>query len=321
MTLQAIFCLISFCSLNAFGNPCETRLNGTAESNLKEQESRRDFSYYASQMDASVEEKLSVIMPWIRPSDRLIVDVGTGTGKLASVLAEAMPRSLVIGSDLSSDMLKIAEESFPNRKNLLFMKAPADHLPLPNIDVLIYSSILHEVRSYDPNGLEAVDSALKEAYRKLKPGGRIVIRDFVRPTNGDQFVTFTHAKTDIDKDRTFFKFVNRFGYGAEGEFGDMSTAQAISYRAKLRWVYEYIFRKDYKNNWDAELKELYGFWTFEQAVGMVRSAGFKIIEARRIRNEWIIENRLKTKIRIFASDGSEIDYPDYQIVIVGEKRK
>ena len=291
----------------------------SVEQNLRSMEENRDFAHYAAQMDASMLEKMEKIYPWLLKHDGArVVDVGTGTGTLAAKIAEILPNVDLIGVDLSSDMLSIADKKYGAMKNVSFMKASAHLLPVSEVDVLIYSSIIHEINSYDDSGIEAVAESLKEAYRKLKPSGRIIIRDFMNPLDGDLSVVFSHAKSDISLGQSFSDFVSKFGKGVKGV--ELSADPfGPRYKTKLRWLYEYIFRKDYHNNWEAELEELYGFWTLDEAQNMLRRVGFKIIHSENIRNQWIIDNRLDGKIRIFDEGGNPLDFPDYQMILVAEK--
>lgn len=86
-------------------------------------------------------------------------------------------------------------------------------------------------------------------------------------------------------------------------------------------AYEYMFRKDFHQNWQAELKERFGFWTEAEAVAQLSQAGFKVERHEKIKNEWIETNRLKGKVALYDNKtGEKIDYPDYQIILVGKKR-
>lgn len=57
------------------------------------------------------------------------------------------------------------------------------HEPVSNI---VFSSVLHEVFSYaEGDGREAVRDVLRSAFDLLEPGGRILIRDGVKPRGSD----------------------------------------------------------------------------------------------------------------------------------------
>lgn len=299
---------------------CEAFIpRGTLESNLKKQEKNRDVFYYADQMDASLFEKLSKIQRWIlsfRGSRTL--DIGTGTGSLLRELAKIYPESYFAGLDLVPKMLEIARKNTEAFDNVSLYEGSALKLPVSGIDTIILNSVLHEIRSYGKSK-ELVLKTLRESHSALNARGRVVIRDFVRPENGDQEVVMSHAFRDMQQGQTFSDFVASSPWSATGhEVGH--EAFGPRYQTTMKWAYEYMFRKDYRNNWRAELEELYGFWSLSEAVMALTTAGFSVIHVEKVRNDWIIKNRLQGKIKLEDLSGSPLEFPDYQIIIVGEKR-
>ena len=63
-------------------------------------------------------------------------------------------------------------------------------------------------------------------------------------------------------------------------------------------VYEYIFHKDFHENWTQELNERYGFWTELEAVHLLKLAGFENICYDILNGEWIKNNRFFNKISV-----------------------
>jgi demethylmenaquinone methyltransferase/2-methoxy-6-polyprenyl-1,4-benzoquinol methylase len=92
-----------------------------------------------------------------------ILDVGTGTGKLAEAVATAVPRARVIGVDFTLPMLRQA------RGDLLF--AGADALKLPFAD----DQFDAVVSGFVIRNLTDVPAGIAEQVRVLRPGGRLVI--------------------------------------------------------------------------------------------------------------------------------------------------
>src|SRR6266852_4487977 len=94
-----------------------------------------------------------------------VLDVGTGTGKLAEAVRRAMPRARVIGVDFTLPMLHQAQ------RDLLF--AGADALKLPFAD----GQFDAVVSGFVMRNLADVPAGLAEQARVLRPGGQLVIME------------------------------------------------------------------------------------------------------------------------------------------------
>jgi demethylmenaquinone methyltransferase/2-methoxy-6-polyprenyl-1,4-benzoquinol methylase len=95
--------------------------------------------------------------------DTTVLDVGTGTGKLARVIQEAAPAARVTGVDFTYAMLRVA----PRGLRL----AAADALRLPFLD----SQFEAIVSAFVVRNLADVPQGVKEQVRVLRPDGRLVI--------------------------------------------------------------------------------------------------------------------------------------------------
>jgi ubiquinone/menaquinone biosynthesis C-methylase UbiE len=106
-----------------------------------------------------------------------ILDVGTGTGRLALGFAET--GRAVTGIDISSEMIHVAceEADMEGIKNVQFILGNARHLPFPqeSFDMVVSARFLHLFSSQDVRVL------LVEMIRVLKPGGilAVEIRSFL----------------------------------------------------------------------------------------------------------------------------------------------
>ena len=96
-----------------------------------------------------------------------VLDVGTGTGLVANLLAANVNPGLVFGIDLSENMMSIARAR--KAKNVQFVGMAAEHLVFrpETFDLVTMGETL--VYLADPT------TALAEAHRVLKPGGRLAV--------------------------------------------------------------------------------------------------------------------------------------------------
>lgn len=116
----------------------------------------------------------------LRPGER-VLDVGCGTGVLTRLAADVVgPQGEVVGIDPGPAMIVEARRNARAAGNRAqFRLAAIERLPFADrhFDVTLSSFMLHHL----PPEVKA--QGLREVYRVLKPGGRIVAVDVDRPAN------------------------------------------------------------------------------------------------------------------------------------------
>jgi ubiquinone/menaquinone biosynthesis C-methylase UbiE len=110
------------------------------------------------------------------PAPARIADVGAGTGTLAIELAAAAPAAQVVAIDGDPEVLALARAK-PGASAVEWERGLASGLPLADAscDRVTMSLLLHHL---DADGKRA---ALAEAYRVLRPGGRLHVADWGKP--------------------------------------------------------------------------------------------------------------------------------------------
>lgn len=108
-------------------------------------------------------------------ADGRALDVACGSGKLTLVLQKAARKGLVVGLDFSASMLRTAVRTAPGPA---YVRGDALRLPFGDgsFDAV---TVAFGLRNFaDP------DRGLREMLRVLRPGGRALVLEFVRPGRG-----------------------------------------------------------------------------------------------------------------------------------------
>jgi release factor glutamine methyltransferase len=174
-----------------------------------------------------IEEALTVVGKDARPR---IIDVGTGSGCIAIILARELPNARITASDVSPEALVVARRNaarhgvvdhitFVETSFLDGIEEGADVIVsnppyVPSVSAL---GVTPEVRDYEPrvavfsgeDGLEGVRSVLNGAAAKLAPGGWLImefgcgqddcVADLVRETPRLHLVKIRHDLQDIPR--------------------------------------------------------------------------------------------------------------------------
>lgn len=129
-------------------------------------------------LDVQWRKKAIAELSDIKPN--IILDVATGTADVALLTAKILKPQAIIGIDIADAMLsngrkKIADAGFSHIIKLENGNGETINQPDNTFDAI---TVAFGVRNF-----QHLDKGLSEMYRVLKPGGKIVVLEFSRPSN------------------------------------------------------------------------------------------------------------------------------------------
>lgn len=120
--------------------------------------------------------------------DLHVLDAGCGTGNYAKALIEHGVRKITL-MDGSSHMLDVAKDKLKDAidKKIIDQVVEAKMPPLPfadgSFDVVLFSLVLHHIDDWSKApSFEKAEKTLQEAKRVLRPGGLLVVGEFLQTT-------------------------------------------------------------------------------------------------------------------------------------------
>ena len=123
-------------------------------------------------------------------SNHKLIDVACGTGDVAKLFLNHVNESSKITCvDPNKEMIKKGKEKLNRFKNLNWIIAPAEKLPIAENSHDFYTI------SFGLRNAQNLDKAISEAYRVLKPGGRYLCLEFSKIQNaGLNFIYNQYSK-------------------------------------------------------------------------------------------------------------------------------
>ncbi len=116
---------------------------------------------------------------WLKPSPNSnLIDVASGTGDIAKLFSNQIDHSAKITCvEPNNEMFAEGKKNLKKYKNIKWIKAPAEALPVKN------NSFDYYTISYGIRNVTDINKTLKEAYRVLKAGGRFMCLEFSKIDN------------------------------------------------------------------------------------------------------------------------------------------
>lgn len=262
-----------------------------------------NYDVYLQRMDLSAERSSKGLIPRLAIGRTL--DIRCGSGVLLRNLENAK------GIDLNP---KAVEECRGQGLDVECISlADLDE----RFDTVIFSSVLHEFSSYADHGRFTegpILEALSQAYDKLNPGGRLIIRDGIEGSAKRVIVT----ALNFDVSSAFVKYmeenpVYHDPYSILPAFGQPHEYIDAPERVLKEFMFTYTWGKE---SYPREVNEKYGILTVNKWRSVVERSGFKI-EAL---NTYPEEYKKYLSKDFLAADTLDAMFQESVILIVATKK-
>lgn len=240
-----------------------------------------NFNTYLDRMAASVHFSTKQNIPPIIASwgCKRVLDVGCADGSFTNEIAKAVGANDVVGIDINPKCIEAATKKFPDilfvESELSQVKRMKDKLNVGGgFDCVVFGSVMHEISSYCEYPDERFTSipirrAMMDAAKILKPGGIVVVRDWLSCCKGETFFGASNFKSK-DYYEWFLEFVGRnpgtkfaagkivdhrpMGKGLQYEFRDTLSDNCFLVTQEL--IMEFLMVATWgKASWERETQE------------------------------------------------------------------
>ena len=291
------------------------------------------YQRYLRGMDASMRQKVALTTAHFLCRGR-VADMGMGSGAGSYALAALYPDLQVTGVDVDEAMVELARRRY-QLPNLTFAQGDISSQVFEpeSLDGIFDSSVLHHVTTFGGYRYENAAVALEAQASQLKPHGVLVVRDFLAPMAGDRPALLDLPAEDGDDSSEPLKASTaalfcRFAR----EFRSLSSTPGFSYEERdaprpgwrrflvpHRIAVEFVLRKDYRQDWEAEVKEEYTYFTQPEFEALFARIGLRLLASTPIWNPWIVANRWLGKVELRDTGGELLELPPTNYLIAAER--
>ena len=282
-----------------------------------------NYKKYLKRMTDSIKYSTKGIIPILAKEGKNILDVGCGSGVLLSAIEEENKEAKLTGIDLNINAINNLKNINNNWDlyHLDFMK-----LKDKKYDTIIFSSILHEISSYnEKESLRFTDKPIKDAIVKsnelLEDNGILIIRDGLLTSKKEIDNKLVVSFTNAEDSRWLYKFKEDFrGFDKLNINKEIIKVDENKFEVRECFLKEFLCTYTWgEESYSREINERFGILSKEEWISIVEESGYKIETIIESKEEY--EKYLSKKILIYDERGNKYNYPFITVTIKAKKYK
>ena len=284
---------------------------------------KENYQIYLKRMTESMKYSTKGLIPLLAKNSNNILDVGCGSGVMLKALEIENPNAILTGLDLNIDAINSLKK-YNDKWKLYHM----DFMDLKKVkfDTIIFSSILHEISSYNSDlekrfTEEPILEALVKSNDLLDENGTIIIRDGllspVEERNIVRRIKFFNQKDAI----WLYRFQKDFrGFDNININTQIDRIDDSNYLVAEGFLKEFLCKYTWgPESYPREINERFGILTKPEWLSVLKEAGFKVETIIESKEEY--EKYLSPKIRIKGDGFEPYEYPNMSITFKATKVK
>lgn len=263
-----------------------------------------------------------------------VLDMRAHDGAITYTMAVLNPDIEFIGINDSTSMTEaaVAKYKLPNLK-YMNQSIEKNFIPKESIDAIINAFNLHEIYSKNNCNEKSVTNTLERQLTLLKPDGYVFTQGYIMPPE-DEYVLI-EMPDEPSKGNTIDQMSEidlLISYSENARPRENSSYRGFYleelparfprtrlFRLSAKWAYEFILRKDNRENWAEELHKEYSFFNRSDFDRTIRSFGARLLYSAPHWDEETLKNNYDKKLRLFKESGESMGFPETSFVLVAQK--